>query len=254
MIVEFIGTPGAGKTTMLPVVTAYCAEHGIRARTVVDAARPYARRTLPGAVIDRIIPARLRRPLLWQAFYQVSTLYRLRFCMRQRRLIGHVLRAQLRRPIPIEERRHALGWFFVLSGQYEFLKSRAYPSEWLLFDEGFVHRAVQMHASDRETPDSARIAAYVDLLPRPDLVIAVRAPWELCVERIYRRGLWQRFRHKSRTQIERFVANAAQIVDLAVERISDRGWPLITIDNTGDTPACAARELRAKLTPGLSER
>lgn len=247
MIVELIGTPGAGKTTLVPALTEALAARGISARTVVEAGRPYALRTPLGAAVGRLAPQPLRRPLLWQVFYQASAAYRLRFFARHPRLIHHVLREQRRRPIPAEERRHALSWFFVLAGQYEFLRAHARPGEALVLDEGFAHRAVQMHASDVETPEPARIAAYASLLPRPHLLVAVHAPWEVCVERIYRRGLWERFRHKGRAQVERYVANAHRVVDVAVHNVRRGGWTVIDVDNGGDATAAALAELRTKL-------
>lgn len=247
MIVELIGTPGAGKTTLVPSAIAHLAGRGVRARTVLEAARPFARRTPAGAAIGSLAPPPLHGPLLWQVFYHLSTAYRLRFFARHPQLIRHVLRAQRRRPIPAEERRHALRWFFVLAGQYEFLASHARPGECLVLDEGFVHRAVQMHASDVETPDPAQIAAYVALLPRPDLVVAVHAPWEVCVERIYRRGLWDRFRHKSPGQVARYVACAHQVVELTVEHVRRHGWALAEVDNGDDAFAGAGAALREQL-------
>jgi hypothetical protein len=247
VIIELIGAPGAGKTSLAPALIASFAERGVAVRGVVEAARPFAERSPLGAAATRLAPARLRRPLLWQAFCQASALYRLRFFARHPRLIAHVLRAQRRRPIPIEERLHALRWFIVLAGQYEFLKAHARPGEGLIFDEGFIHRAVQMYASDREIPDRAQVAAYVDLLPQPDLLCAVRAPQERCIERVYRRGLWHRFRHKRRDQVERYITNAHQIVDMAVDRARGRGWRVVEVDNGGDDIGPAEMALRERL-------
>jgi len=252
VIVEFIGTPGAGKTTLLPATIEYFQACGISARRVVDAARPFAQRTLPGALIGRLAPEPLRRPLLWQVFYQLSTAYRLKFFASRPQLIAHVLRSQRRRPIAAVERQHVRFWFFVLVGQYEFLRAHARPDEALVFDEGFIHRAVQMHASDVEEPQPAQIAAYVDLLPQPDLVIVPWAPSELCEARVYSRGLWERFQHKSRPQVAAYIANSSRIVGHAVEQIKRRGWRVVEVDNSGDDPAASAAELQGKLASIIS--
>ena len=247
MIVELIGAPGAGKTTLVPAVAAHFVGLGLSARTVVEAARPFARRTPAGAAAARLAPPPLARALLWQLFYHTSTAYRLRFFARHPRLVAYVLRSQRRRPIPAEERRHASHWFFVLTGQYEFLRAHARPGEWLIYDEGFAHRAVQLHASSDETPDAGQVARYVGLLPRPDLLVAVRAPWQLCAERVYRRGLWARFRHKGRAEVERYIRHAHRVVELALEPIRAGGWTLIEVDNGGADPAAPAAELRERL-------
>ncbi len=141
-----------------------------------------------------------------------------------------------------------LHWFFHLVGNYEFLTAHIRADEALIFDEGFIHRVVQMNASDMEEPNPAQIVAYVNLLPRPDLVICPQAPWEVCEERIYRRGIWERFRHKSPAQISRYVANSHRIVNLTIEYIKSAGWTVIEVDNGGDDPAVSKADLRRKFT------
>jgi adenylate kinase family enzyme len=247
MIIEFIGTPGAGKTTLLPVVAEYLHEQGIQARTVVEAARPAAQRTWAGHVITHVVPRKWQRPLLWQLFHHLSTGYRLLFSLSHPRLIRQVVSSQVRRPVPVEARHHALHWFFNLTGNYQFLRAHAQPDEALLLDEGFVHRVVQMNASAVEEPEPARIAAYLEMVPRPDLVIAVHAPWELCLERIYRRGLWERYRSKSHEEVARYVQNAHRVVNLAVNHLRSSGWTLIEIENGDDNAPPPQAELRSKL-------
>ncbi len=249
MIVEFIGTPGAGKTTLLPAVTEYLQEQGICARSVVEAARPYAQRTLLGAAVSRLAPPALRRPLLWQVFYHLSALYSIRFCVKHAKLIRQVLGSQKSRPVSADVReRRVLYWFFRLVGYYEFLIAHARPGEALVFDEGFIHRVVQMNVSEVEEPDAAQVLAYVDLLPRPDLVIFPQASPEVCERRIYRRGLWEYFRYKSPPEVLRFIANADLVVSLAVEHVKSKGWTVIEVDNGGDDPMVSEAELRSKLT------
>ena len=247
MIIEFIGTPGAGKTTLLPAVIEFLSEHGLHGFTVMDAARPYARRTLLGRVVNHWAGQSLRGPLLWQIFYHRSKLYRLRFFVNHPKLIWQVWSSQRRRPIPAEAQQHVLHWFFRLVGYYEFLTAHIRSDEALILDEGFIHRVVQMNASDVEEPNPDQIFAYVDLLPRPDLVIFPQAPWEVCQERIYQRGVWARFQHKSPAELARYVANSHQIVNLTVDYIKRSGWPVIEVDNGNNDLAASIAELRSQL-------
>ena len=247
MIIEFIGTPGAGKTTLLPIVIEHFKGQGFPAFSYVEAARPFARRTLLGKLVNRIAPPSLQRPLLWQLFYHTSKLYRLPFFVKHSKLVNYVLRSQKQRPISAEDRRHVMVWFFNLVGCYEFLKTRALREEVLIFDEGFIHRVVQMNVSDVEEPDPTRIYAYIDLLPRPDLVIFLKAPWEVCEERIYSRGLWERFRSKTSEEVSRYVANAQLVVNLAVDYIVSKGWFVIQVDNEGDDLEEFKEQFRQKI-------
>jgi len=245
MIIEFIGPPGAGKTTLLPTVIEFFQAQGVAAFSVVDAARLYARRTFLGKFVYRMAPRSLVRPLLWRVFYLLSFIYRVMFLARNPRLLSQVLSHQWRRPKEAEARRRkVLHWFIRFAGYYEFLAAHARPDEVLVFDEGFVHRVVQLFASGVEKPDKNKILAYVDLLPLPDIVIYAQASPEICNQRIFTRGLWERFRNKSEAEISQFVFNAYLVVDLTVDYIKSKGWTVIEVDNgTGGLPAAKA-ELR----------
>ncbi len=249
MIIEFIGTPGSGKTTLMPVVMECLHEYGMRGFSVVEAARPCVRRTLLGKVVNRLTPAAWHERLLWQVFYHSGTLCQLKFSAQHPRLMRHVIISQWGRPPAADvRRRRVLHWFFRLIGSYEFLTVHLRPDEVLVLDEGFLHRVVQMNASDVEEPDLARILAYVNLVPRPNLVIFSQALPETCEKRIYRRGLWEHFRHKSPAQISRYVANSHRVVNLTVDYIKSQGWTVIEIDNGGDDLTASRAELRSKLT------
>ena len=98
MIVEFIGAPGAGKTTLVPAALNALQAKGFKAFTTVDAARPFARRTLIGSLVGRLAPLRWQRPLLWQVFYWSSALRRVTFFAKHLKLFQSVLGSQWRRP------------------------------------------------------------------------------------------------------------------------------------------------------------
>lgn len=247
MIIEFLGTPGAGKSTLLAVAVDCLTERGYCARPVVDAARPVAARTLAGRPIARLAPRGWRRPLLWQLFYAATEAERARFLVRHPGLMWRVWRYQLARPLSAADRHHVLHWFNHQTGVYEFLQRRAAPGDIFLFDEGFIHRVVQLFASEREEPDARAIRAYVARLPRPDLVIYPTAPLESCLRRVYGRGLWERFAAKTNDETARFMAAAAQAVTMAAAAAREQGWPVIEVDNGGD-PTAAATCLRRALT------
>jgi thymidylate kinase len=248
MIIEFIGTPGSGKTTLLPAVVEILHERGIQARTVVEASRPYAQRTLFGRAIRRITPSRLHQPLLWQVFYQLSAIFRIVFFSKHPRLVWQVYTSQKQRPrgAYVRERR-VLYWFVRTTGYYEFLKTFIRPGEAILFDEGFIHRVVQLNVSDVEEPRPSQVLDYVDLLPRPDLVVYIQASPKVCKERIFRRGIWEHFRSKKPGEIARYVENAHCVVQLAVDHVRTKGWEVIEIDNDRDDLISSQVELRSKL-------
>lgn len=253
MIVEFIGAPGAGKTTLIPAVVETLQTMGFRALTVVDASRSFASRTILGKTINRLSPLSWRKPLLWQVFYCLSILYRLKFCIRHPKLVWTVFHTQWQRPKSADVRqRKVLYWFIRLIGYYEFLNAYAYPNEALVFDEGFVHRVVQLNASSVELPQPGQICAYLDLLPQPDLVIFVRSPRVVCERRILQRGLREPFRKKSSVEMAQFVTNAWNIVNLAVQHIKYKGWKVVEVNNGTDGLTVSTAEICTSLSCQIS--
>jgi hypothetical protein len=120
------------------------------------------------------------------------------------------------------------------------------PDEIIVFDEGFSHRVTHLYVSELEEPDPACIVEYLKLLPRIDLVILVKASLSTCVERIYTRGLTGRLSGKSRQDVNRFIASAEQVVNIASHYLKNTGREMIEIENSGDLKACAA-DLRNSL-------
>ena len=248
MIVELIGAPGAGKTSLLPTVAAFLATRGFTARTPVEAARPLAARSLPGRVVARLAPRQWRGPLLWQTFYHQSKVSRLRFLAQNPYFVWSVWRFQQARPIRRADRDHVWHWFFHHTGVYEFLRRRLQSDEALLFDEGFIHRVVQLFASENETVAPEAVRVYVDQLPIPDLLIVPQAGGDVCARRVYARGLWERFRSKTPEETARFLAEAQVAVALAVERARENGWLVVEVDNGGDDLAMTQAALRDALS------
>jgi len=232
-VIELAGAPGAGKTTLLPAVADACDAVGLRPYTVTEAARPFARRTALGRLED-VLPSTTGRRLLWAIFYWASMLGGLRLAWRHPRLVVDVVRSQRGRPADADAgRRRVVYWFFRMAGAHLFLRRHGRAGEVLILDEGYVHRTVQLHSSAVERPVPRRIAAYVAALPRTDLVVVVRAPVDVCQDRVRRRGVWRRLGHRSPAEIDRFVANAHEAVTLATAAVRAAGRPVFEVDNAG---------------------
>lgn len=234
--IELVGTPGAGKTTLARELVEILGDHGLAAGTIVDRARLHAARTLPGRMLAWVTPAPFQRPLLWTVFYVLSAVDGLRFAREHRALAGLVVRRQRRRPIPAPLRRHILFWFFQLGGRRRFLQRTSRSGDVLVLDDGFLHRAVHLHASPGERPEAEQVAAYVDLLPRPDVVIRPVASRETCERRVRERGVWRHSRHLTGDELSNYLANAERAVYLAVERAREQGWDVVEIDDERALP------------------
>ena len=229
MIVEFMGTPGAGKTTLATALVALLEERGIAAADVVGAARDHVRRTRAGRVIARGEPPRLTDFMLWQTFYLLGVVHAVRFGVERPTLVGHAFRSQLRPGLPFRTRAHVLYWFVHLCGRYRFLRATSTEREVLVLDDGFLHRAVHLFASPFDQPDASQIRAYVDAIPPPDIVVVAVADWRECERRVRERGIWPHARHLRAAELSRYLERAEQVVDVATRRARERGWDIIEI-------------------------
>lgn len=251
MIVEFIGTPGSGKTTLLPVVSSYLNERGYKANSVLEAARPFAQRTFPGKVAQTILPGQLRRSVLWQIFYYASYFRRQKFQHNHPMLLRTVRNHQAGRPITQYDYDHVMKWFVHLTGYYQFFIDLMQAEDVVIYDEGFVHRVVQLFASENEKPDFSLIAIYLDLIPKPDLVVFTNTPVEICEERVFKRGVWERFEKKGPEATSAFITHASEVVNFSASYLRDRHWNLIEVRN-GDGEISAAEEtLKVNLSQWL---
>jgi thymidylate kinase len=137
-----------------------------------------------------------------------------------------------------------------MASEYHFLSSRAQADEVVVFDEGFVHRAVHMFVSASEQLNAHQIIEYLKWLPRSDVVIWVKSPLDTCLARIHARGLQVRLSDLTTEGIARFVANAEQVVNIASQYLRDTGWSVVEITNDGDLGKCAA-EMHHSVEPYL---
>lgn len=235
MIVEFVGTPGAGKTTLATALVALLDERGITAADTTGAARDHVRRTRPGHLIGRRAPPWARELLLWQAFYLLGVAHAVRFGIERPALARHAVRSQLRRGLPWRTRAHVLYWFVHLCGRYRFLTATSTRDEVLVLDDGFAQRAVHLFASPFHEPDAAQVTSYDDVIPTPDLLIVVQADWRECEQRVRERGVWPHARHLTSAQIARYLQHAERVVDVVTGRARERGWNVseISTEDTG---------------------
>jgi len=248
MIVEFIGTPGAGKTTLVPAVSSYLNEKGYQAYSVLEAARPFAQRTFSGKVAKKILPRNLLKPALWQIFYFSSYFHRSKFHRNHPSLLRTVRDHQEGRPITPYDLNHVMRWFIHLTGYYQFFIEFMEAEDAVIYDEGFVHRVVQLFASENEEPDFGLVAKYLDLIPKPDLVVFTNTPAEVCEERVFKRGVWERFEKKGPEATSTFISHASKVVNFSASYLGDRHWNLIEVQNGEGEISAAEETLKVQLS------
>lgn len=252
MIIEFLGNTGSGKSTLIPVLLECLRADGRTAMSVTEAIHTYARKTWWGRVICCFVPQTWQGPVLWRVFgFFFSKVHIVRFSIRYPGLVRFVIRSQLERSIPWKHRHLILSMFFRMLGQYAFLTFWAYQRDILVIDEGFVHRAVHLFVSESERIEPARVIDYLELLPQSDVIVWVETPLDVCLERVYARGLQVRLRRLQSCQVSQFMENAEQVIDVAARYLQSAGRQVVRITNQGDLNLSRA-ELQEKIVLPLS--
>jgi thymidylate kinase len=254
LVVELVGTPGSGKSTLALELVALLDDRGVDAATVVGAAREHAARTPAGGAIARLSSSSLRRAGLWQLFYLLGLVHAFGFALDQPLPARRVVEEQLRRRIPVRQKAHTIFWFFQLAGRLRFLTETGTDREVIVVDDGFVHRSVHLHVSPLERADPARVAAYVDIIPPPDLLVWVDADHETCSQRVRERGIWRHSRHWGDRDLDQYLDHASRVVDAAVRRAREKGWNVVEIDNPDGSLPRVRRELGRALDERLPTR
>ena len=72
MIIEMLGSPGAGKSTMMTAVADGCRDLHMSVFTVDRASREFARRTTLGRTVLALTPQRHHSRALWGVYRVVS--------------------------------------------------------------------------------------------------------------------------------------------------------------------------------------
>jgi homoserine kinase type II len=124
--------------------------------------------------------------------------------------------------------------FFEVAGQTQYLRRRLRPGEIVLFEEGLVHRAVNLFAWEPGLLETGPVKTYFERLPAQGLVVLVHTPLETSLERATARGLPLRLRDKEPQAIERFMHNSGRILETAAAALTEMDRPMIEVDNSGD--------------------
>jgi hypothetical protein len=227
MIVEFVGAPGTGKSTLAAALCRHLDDGGMRALPT-EAARRRARQ-------------RLRRPRASLAGAALA------FVLRHPGLVLRVAAGLVRRRVPWRERVVTLHRFLRDAAVHRLLRRTLRAGEAAVLGEGLVQRVIGLYVSATERAQPREVARYVAALPAIDGLVFLRAPVALCARRIGARGLPWRLRGRSPAEITRFVAHAAEAAELAAAACVARGTPVIAADSGGTLDSCLAA-----LAPGLA--
>ncbi len=217
MIVEFIGSTGAGKTTVLRSVERRLANRAPATTSTDLVTGLLGLQTVTHPTVQNLIQEVLGFPLFVSALYQY------------RAFVASTMKLLLRDARPNVTTINNLRSLERKLGVYTLVR-RIEGDRIILVDEGPVLAAhMFVHASDRLT--AIEIARFAEALPLPDTIVYVRAPIDAVVHRtLLRPDPPRELLSRSRSDLVRHAKAAAALFDQLVALLSG-ALPILVVDN-----------------------
>jgi len=235
--IEFLGLPGAGKTTAARELCRYLKRSGHN--VLQDEEALYAALKRQSRWHDLRYPIRFcsyERGRRW--LYDVYRQPRFAYEPLNRFLSVHggmreALGAILRHPETFQDSALLVKWLIRLYTWYQLAAENLHRDEILVLDEGFCSRALSVFGYVEGSPDSARLQDYIGHVPAPSAVICVEAPAESRRKRLAERGCPTRLKNAGDKRRRELDSNFEVCLSLAAAGLKARRIPVVTVDNAG---------------------
>jgi thymidylate kinase len=212
MLVELIGSTGAGKSTLTAQLLELLEAGGYDALT----GEQFVLRGL-GLPVDRL-PWRPGVSLLLDL---LTFPWFLRFASSHRQLSRSMFTIAWRDAEPLSFKLNVLRNIAKHMGTAELLRRRGPTQEIILLDEGLVHQAHSLFVHPDADPRPMEVAQFLAEVPMPDLLVLVEAQHRDLVARALARG-HPRVPHASAADITRFADRAQSVFRSVVEQAAQR--------------------------------
>jgi len=227
--IEFAGLVGSGKSTLAGKIRHRLTSMGYCAYSPSEALEAALGRD-PFAQAARRLPHGEGGYVRW-----LTVLTSLQFSFRHPRLIWHVYRSgETRGHLAADHQRKILRYFFKVAGWYWLLGAQLGNESYVIADEGFFHRAINLFAWSNQPLTSTRIERYFQHIPYVDLVVRVNAPVKVCLDRAVQRGLPVSLISRDTDTVMRFMENSDGILDAALLALKKRHISVGEVWNTRD--------------------
>ncbi len=235
MLVELIGLPGSGKSTIIRAATPLLKAAGLRFDSMRMVSKKFMAEDRPNV---RFLTKRAERSSLYGCFS---------FAEDQQDLFRSLLDG-------------ALGdvsqtlWNMEMLGQFQFLRNRDLSDTMVFLDEGFLHRGVSTFAASGEL---RKLIDYMDLVTHDFITIHITTPLDMALARaeMRRRGVPENLQASTGIGLSGMEA-FDQMIKVAVAHRKLQGAAVIEVDAT-QPAAIAARQMvdaLARLAPVSVQR
>ena len=230
MIIEFIGIPGSGKSTMMAFAMEILKDLGLKPLPRVEAGTVCLKRTPFGKTVSFFTPQKHQDKVLWSFLRRLLFFYKIKFMMGNWKLTRYSIELLWNEGLSLKEKRLLLGYFFQIGSYYEYFPGRLQKGEALILSEGLVHRITSLHHPQFGQPNPFKILNYLRLLPQLDLIISVQTAFETCLDRLEKRGGHKRFQGE---ELKSFLIATDKTLKIALQVLKEQGYDVIELNNNG---------------------
>lgn len=205
MQIELIGCTGAGKSTLARGIQQACREQGLDILLGED------------FVLEQCRMDWVRSDLLRKALVNVTGILASLITWRNnRRLSLFATQLLFQLPIPRLERVSLLRNVLKKIGLYEIIRLRRRDQQVILVDEGVLQIAHNLFVHVSSGVKSEHLSTFAGLAPLSDVVVYLKQPEDLLIDRTLRRG-HKRIQDRSHAKVSRFVKQAVNVFDELVQ-------------------------------------
>ena len=257
--IEFLGIPGAGKSTFVRPTVEYLQQDRRPACTLETAFREVIRQEIATPIPEYLLQyfptsyVKKYRMIVYRIKGRDSEHYQLFFT--QYPELGSIIPKYIAKKTDrVSDRRVYSNWFYNLIIRY--YASEKLSGRRIVIDEGFVNRTITLFCGHEHPAENVPdLERYLGSIPTPDLVIIPQVPIEVSASRIRdgdRSFPYNVSETDHQEQLEYLKERQAH-VDTVLGILDKQGVNTILVDNSGDKTE-AKEELRTKLeSPNLKE-
>ncbi|MEZ4776432.1 MAG: hypothetical protein R3D00_24870 [Bacteroidia bacterium] len=232
-LIEFLGLPGSGKTTLVPFINTVMAEKGhvifsrrdVRLLHVCGGYRKFQ--------IAQKFPSIVKRALV-KVFFQFNhteSFYTEKFIQKYPDLVAYVLKTSAKNGVNEKIRRNSIRWFLSLGAIYQLAEEIMPPDAYLLLDEGFCQKVLNLFVSVDKDPNLSKVKKYLEMIPLPDTVLFIQTDETIAFDRMKHRGPIKRLLDATDDELKSFLSRAKGSTDFVKIFLSD-STRLVILDNS----------------------
>ena len=236
-IIELTGISGSGKSTLLPVVQQYFQHRGYRVFNPADiAGKALAGRFISKSLRDYLFGLRFLLPgTVFTRLYRRSRMrhdHQFKYIQENIPLVEYIIHQTSTRPIPETHKNLLIQRFLFLAGIHQIAIDSLDADSVLIFEEGYVHKAVSffISAEEKKIPFD-EVDVYLGLIPRIDLVLTVHADPFLCKNRLRKRNPPLRLRGRAESDILDYLNRSATLIDHITKVRMKNNLDIIPLEN-----------------------